>query len=164
MTITVLDERPVMTLGFYWTIAWCLQVLVVAGGYAGKYDEISSTEMLIMGTNAWTSAAPLPTGIWGFASTSLNNKIYFIGWWFFLFELIELNFFLQLEMKIPRKLLCWDLMEKSGQRLRRRDTTEWTAMPVGIRPLLLTSINLDLMSFAIENNSKIWLLNWFQSS
>merc|ERR1711915_877949 len=47
-------------------------------GYAGRYDEISSTETLIMGTNAWTSAAPLPTGIWGFASTSLNNKIYFI--------------------------------------------------------------------------------------
>jgi len=54
------------------------KVLVVAGGYAGRYDEISSTEMLIMGTNAWNSAAPLPRGISGFASTSLNNKIYFI--------------------------------------------------------------------------------------
>merc|ERR1712083_914816 len=55
------------------------KVLVVASGYAGSYnEEISSTEMLIMGTHAWTGAAPLPRGIFGFASTSLNNKIYFI--------------------------------------------------------------------------------------
>jgi len=54
------------------------KVLVVAGGYAGKIESFSSTEMLIMGTDAWKGASPLPRGISGFASTSLNNKIYFI--------------------------------------------------------------------------------------
>ena len=39
-----------------------------------------------MGEKSWTSAAALPRGIWGFASTSLNNKIYFIGERFFSLE------------------------------------------------------------------------------
>merc|ERR1711915_499368 len=77
------------------------KVLVVAGGYAGSYnEEISSTEMLIMSTHAWTSAAPLPRGIFGFASTSLNNKIYFI-----------------VGDEGKRQLPYLNLMEKSGPRL-----------------------------------------------
>ena len=64
------------------------QVLVVAGGYQdpddawvtnSKYKVLSSTEMLTLGTNYWTVATPLPKAMYGFASTSLNGKIYFIG-------------------------------------------------------------------------------------
>jgi len=65
------------------------KVLVVAGGFQDnyiktgiqtgiKYDELSSTEMLTLGTNKWISATPLPKAMYGFASTSLNGKIYFI--------------------------------------------------------------------------------------
>jgi len=61
------------------------KVLVVAGGFRDNYiktgityDELSSTEVLTLGTSYWTSATPLPKAIYGFASTSLNGKIYFI--------------------------------------------------------------------------------------
>merc|ERR1719419_586926 len=60
------------------------KVLVVAGGYqdppvtGGNYKQFSSTEMLTLGANYWTIATPLPKAMYGFASTSLNGKIYFI--------------------------------------------------------------------------------------
>merc|ERR1711872_607395 len=54
------------------------KVLVVGGGYFGNYEELSSTEMLTLGSTSWTTAAPLPRTIESFASVSVNNKIYFI--------------------------------------------------------------------------------------
>jgi len=52
------------------------KVLVVAGGFrsgfrddyiktGSKYDELSSTEVLTLGTSYWTTATPLPKAIYG---------------------------------------------------------------------------------------------------
>jgi len=61
------------------------KILVVAGGFQDnyiktsiRYDELSSTEILTLGTYVWVSVTPLPKAMSGFASTSLNGKVYFI--------------------------------------------------------------------------------------
>lgn len=62
------------------------KVLVVAGGYATrKYrpgtayidPQFDSTEMLVLGTDAWVKAAPLPKKLRTLSYVSLNNKIFF---------------------------------------------------------------------------------------
>jgi len=59
------------------------KVLVVGGGYYGRYQNIYSTETLTLGSDAWTKAATVPMQSlkrsYGFASVSLNNKVYFIA-------------------------------------------------------------------------------------
>merc|ERR1711915_84414 len=62
------------------------KVLVVAGGFQGRgnvaVDEekfaMFITERLILGENGWKIVAPLPQPMYGFASASLNDKIYLI--------------------------------------------------------------------------------------
>jgi len=62
------------------------KVLVVAGGYQSwgnaAVDEekyaMFLTERLILGENGWKIVAPLPQPMYGFASASLNDKIYLI--------------------------------------------------------------------------------------
>ena len=64
-----------------------VQVLVVAGGYQSwgnaavdeEKDAMFLTERLILGENGWKIVAPLPQPMFGFASASLNDKIYLIG-------------------------------------------------------------------------------------
>ena len=69
-----------------------LKVLVVGGGYYGRYNEISSTEIFTMGSKSWSVSAPLSLPVsHGFASVSLNNKVYFLGKLFFIFAKLSLN-------------------------------------------------------------------------
>ena len=56
-----------------------LKVLVVGGG-GNRKNPLSSTEILTMGSKTWTVSAPLSLPVpYGFASVSLNNKVYFLG-------------------------------------------------------------------------------------
>jgi len=55
------------------------KVLVVAGGYYGWYQKISSTETHVLGSPSWTSSSPLPRRMFASASVSMNDKIYILG-------------------------------------------------------------------------------------
>ena len=57
----------------------CVQVLLVAGGYDADYYTISSTEVLIGDSPAWTSTTPLPMIVFGVASVSLYNTVFISG-------------------------------------------------------------------------------------
>ena len=49
----------------------------MAGGYDGNY--LSSTEKLMIGATAWTTANPLPRKLRGMGFIDMQNKIYFFG-------------------------------------------------------------------------------------
>jgi len=56
------------------------KVLVVGGGYYGRYNKISSTEIFTMGSKTWSVSAPLSLPVpRSFASVSLNNRVYFLA-------------------------------------------------------------------------------------
>jgi len=55
------------------------KVLVVGGGYHGRFNKMSGTETFTMGSDAWAVAAPLPMAMYGFASVSLNDKVFFLA-------------------------------------------------------------------------------------
>ena len=57
----------------------------MGGGYFGRYKRMSETETFTMGSDAWTVAAPLPKAVYGFASVSLNDKVFFLGEPFLIF-------------------------------------------------------------------------------
>merc|ERR1712083_496652 len=54
------------------------KIFVVGGGFFGPHIKLSSTEMLSLGSTAWTIASPLPRAMMYFGYVSLNNKIYFL--------------------------------------------------------------------------------------
>jgi len=55
------------------------KVLVVGGG-GNRKNPISSTEIFTMGSKTWSVSAPLSLPVpYGFASVSLNNKVYFLA-------------------------------------------------------------------------------------
>ena len=76
----------------FYPVLYYLKVLVVGGGYYGRYNEISSTEIFTMESKTWSVSAPLSLPVpRGFASVSLNNKVYFLGKLFFIFAKLSLN-------------------------------------------------------------------------
>ena len=56
----------------------CVQVLLVAGGYA-DHAPLSSTEMLTVDFPAWTMVTPLPRALSGVGSVTLDNTVYMTG-------------------------------------------------------------------------------------
>jgi len=54
-------------------------ILIVAGGADKKYNELSSTEKLIIGEKAWTMVKPLPYVLQNMGSISMLDKVFFIG-------------------------------------------------------------------------------------
>jgi len=54
------------------------KVLVVAGGYRGWYEKLSSTETHALGSSSWTYSSPLPKAMRVPASVSINDKIYIL--------------------------------------------------------------------------------------
>merc|ERR1711915_710499 len=54
------------------------KVFVVGGGFFGSHIKLSSTEMLSLGSTAWTIASPLPRAMMYFGYVSVNNNIYFL--------------------------------------------------------------------------------------
>ena len=57
----------------------CVQVLLVAGGRDGDYAPISSTEVLVGDSLAWTMATPLPRAMFEMGSVSFDNTVYMTG-------------------------------------------------------------------------------------
>jgi len=55
------------------------RVFLVAGGYDGYYEYISSTETLIEGGQAWNFQRPLPTGRHGLRAISLLQTVIMTG-------------------------------------------------------------------------------------
>jgi len=57
-------------------------VLLVAGGdedNIAKLPPLSSSEMLVTGSTAWTATKPLPRGLESVASVAMSNKVYLLG-------------------------------------------------------------------------------------
>ena len=59
-----------------------VQVILVAGGVPGwghRYSYLSSTEKLMIGATAWTTANPLPRTLSSMGFIDMQNKIYLFG-------------------------------------------------------------------------------------
>ena len=54
-------------------------MFLVAGGYDGYYEYISSTETLIEGGQTWNFQRPLPTGRHGLRAISLPQTVIMTG-------------------------------------------------------------------------------------
>jgi len=57
------------------------KVLIVAGGQNGGTIPTASTEKFVLGSTAWSSISPLPRGLYGLASVSLDSGILVTGGW-----------------------------------------------------------------------------------
>ena len=62
----------------YWT--GLLQVFVISGGF-GNNNRLSSTEILIEGTAAWTAAGDLPSARYGLTGASVDSTVLMLGGW-----------------------------------------------------------------------------------
>ena len=62
----------------YWTCL--LQVFVISGGF-GNNNRLSSTEILIEGTAAWTAAGDLPSARYGLTGASVDSSVLMLGGW-----------------------------------------------------------------------------------
>ena len=58
---------------------------------------MSETETFTMGSTAWSVAAPLPMAIYGFASVSFNNKVFFLGELFLILDFLKYSIQLVME-------------------------------------------------------------------
>jgi len=56
------------------------QVLLAAGGFDHfAYEYMSSTELLTVGSDAWTMATPLPGVMYGMRTANVDNKVFLTG-------------------------------------------------------------------------------------
>ena len=55
-----------------------VQVLLVAGG-DGAGNPLSSTELMVEGSDAWTMSTPLPRAVRGVRGATLGNIVYMTG-------------------------------------------------------------------------------------
>ena len=51
----------------------------MAGGHGGNWNCFSSTEKLMIGATAWTTANPLPRTLYRMGFIDMQNKIYLFG-------------------------------------------------------------------------------------
>ena len=56
-----------------------VQVFLVAGGYDAGYNPLSSTELLVESSDAWTMSTPLPRAVDGLRGATLGNIVYMTG-------------------------------------------------------------------------------------
>ena len=57
----------------------CLQVYVVAGGWEGNWEDLSSTEVLYDGGLSWVTGQALPRTLIAPASVSLADSFLLLG-------------------------------------------------------------------------------------
>ena len=55
-------------------------MLVISGGF-GNNTRLSSTEILIEGTAAWTAAGDLPSARYGLTGASVDSSVLMLGGW-----------------------------------------------------------------------------------
>ena len=58
-----------------------VQVLLVAGGYAGEHRRFS-TEILVTLAGVWRTVGQLPTAVFGLRGATLDNTVYMLGEWY----------------------------------------------------------------------------------
>ena len=56
-----------------------MQVFLVAGGYDKSRNALSSTELLVEDSDAWTMSTPLPRAVDGLRGATLGNIVYLTG-------------------------------------------------------------------------------------
>merc|ERR1711970_1493771 len=54
-------------------------VLLISGGFDGVFTMLSSTEMLVHGSAAWTPGTPLPQARQGIKGVTVDNRLYMTG-------------------------------------------------------------------------------------
>ena len=55
-------------------------MFVISGGF-GNNNRLSSTEILIEGTAAWTAAGDLPSARYGLTGASVDSTVLMLGGW-----------------------------------------------------------------------------------
>ena len=55
-------------------------MFVISGGF-GNNNRLSSTEILIEGTTAWTAAGDLPSARYGLTGASVDSTVLMLGGW-----------------------------------------------------------------------------------
>ena len=57
-----------------------VKVLLAAGGFDHvEFEYLSSTELLTVGSDAWTMATPLPGVMYGMRTANVDNKVFLTG-------------------------------------------------------------------------------------